>query len=186
MSDAEFHAGRYRGAVWRPSPNCDDRPSGVTIDLLVIHAISLPPGKFGGQDIDALFCNTLDCTADPFYAELVGLHVSAHFVIERHGGVTQYVSTERRAWHAGVSSFGGRTLCNDYSIGIELEGDDATPFESSQYAALIKLTCALRQAHPRIAISRMVGHADIAPARRTDPGPYFDWVRFRASLVAGR
>ena len=176
-------AGRYQDATWRPSPNYDARPPGSTVDLLVIHAISLPPGQFGGEYVDALFCNSLDYTAHPAFAILQGLTVSAHFVIDRKGRMTQYVATDQRAWHAGVASFSGHAACNDYSIGIELEGDDETPFETKQYERLATLSRTLMQAYPKITAARVVGHADIAPRRKTDPGPHFDWIRFRASIT---
>ena len=160
------------------SPNCDERPDGTAIELLVIHAISLPPGEFGGPGIEELFLNRLDPTAHPYYAEIAHLRVSAHFLVRRDGAVLQFVPCTRRAWHAGVSSWRGRERCNDFSIGIELEGSDDMPFEAAQYASLATLTLALRSAYP---LTGIVGHSDIAPGRKTDPGPHFDWVRFRAA-----
>ena len=174
--DGLFDRGWYRHAVHRPSPHVDARPAGTAVDLLVVHAISLPAGTFGGPCIDALFLGTLDVDAHPGLADLRGLRVSAHFVIHRDGRLVQYVSCDARAWHAGASSFEGRTRCNDYSIGIELEGTDRDTFESAQYETLESLTQALLQAYPLRAI---VGHADIAPGRKTDPGPCFDWGRLR-------
>jgi AmpD protein len=161
------------------SPNCDARPSGTAIELLVVHNISLPPGEFGGDAIERLFTNILDVEAHPYYARLRDLKVSSHFLIRRDGAITQFVPCGKRAWHAGVSSWQGRTRCNDFSIGVELEGDDATPFDDRQYAALARLTRLLRRTFP---IRAIAGHADIAPGRKTDPGPCFDWSRYRASI----
>ncbi|QGU31797.1 1,6-anhydro-N-acetylmuramyl-L-alanine amidase AmpD [Thermochromatium tepidum] len=163
----------------RPSPNQDRRPPGTVIDLLVIHAISLPPGEFGGDWIDALFHNRLDPNAHPYFAPIATVRVSAHLLIRRDGRLIQYVPYECRAWHAGVSSFQGRARCNDYSIGIELEGTDETPFTESQYARLAVCTRRIQQRYPAITLDRIVGHADIAPGRKTDPGPSFDWARYR-------
>ncbi len=158
-----------------PSENCDARPVDLPIDLLVLHSISLPPGRFGNGCVEELFCNRLDTGADPFLELLAGVRVSAHFVIGRDGRITQFVSCGRRAWHAGASSFQGRDRCNDYSIGIELEGTDFTAFEPVQYAALARLTQALRAVLPLHAVR---GHSHIAAGRKTDPGPLFDWRRF--------
>ncbi len=167
----------FAAAVGRiDSPNCDARPAGSAVELLVIHNISLPPGEFGGSSIVDLFTNKLDAATHPYYREIAGLKVSAHFLIRRDGVVIQFVSTEQRAWHAGVSSWRGRSGCNDFSIGIELEGADDCAFETAQYAALAELTRALCA---RYAIADVVGHSDIAPGRKTDPGPCFDWARFR-------
>jgi N-acetyl-anhydromuramoyl-L-alanine amidase len=168
------------GAQRLPSPNFDRRPENGGIDLLVIHNISLPPAQFGGPFIADLFCNQLDCDAHPYFDQLRTLRVSAHFLIRRDGAVMQFVSANDRAWHAGASSFCGRDRCNDYSIGIELEGTDDTPFEHAQYAALIALTAALAQRYP---LTDVAGHEHIAPGRKTDPGPYFDWAFFRKSLI---
>jgi N-acetyl-anhydromuramoyl-L-alanine amidase len=162
-----------------PSPNFDERPSGCAISLLVIHNISLPPDEFGGNGVIELFTNSLDLEAHPYYSQLRGLKVSAHFFIRRNGEIIQFVSCEKRAWHAGESCWQGRNHCNDYSIGIELEGADAVPFTDTQYAALVSLTCVLQKTYP---ISSIAGHSDIAPGRKTDPGPCFDWVRYRAAL----
>ncbi len=161
------------------SPNYDSRPPGTAIDLLVIHNISLPPGEFGSQAVAQLFTNTLDTAAHPFYAQLEGLKVSAHFLIQRTGNVIQFVPCGKRAWHAGVSVWRGRTACNNFSIGIELEGTDCLPFSDQQYVALIRLTRVLKRAFP---IREITGHSDIAPGRKTDPGPMFDWQRY---LVKG-
>ena len=175
--------GLVQGAVHLPSPHCDARPSGIAIDLLVIHAISLPAGEYGGNDVAALFLGTLDCSRRPDYAELAGLRVSAHFLVHRDGHVQQFVPVHRRAWHAGVSRSAGRERCNDFSVGIELEGSDRDPFTAAQYATLTALTRAMRAACPAIRAENIVGHSDIAPGRKTDPGPHFDWAVYRASLV---
>lgn len=163
------------------SPNHDARPSGVAIDLLVIHAISLPPGSFGGPGIEQLFTNRLDPAAHPYYREVAALRVSSHFLIRRDGSLVQFVPCGRRAWHAGVSVWRGRERCNDFSIGVELEGTDEQPFEDAQYTRLAALTQALRSRYP---VTDIAGHADIAPGRKTDPGPYFDWARYRGALRA--
>ncbi len=157
-----------------PSPNCDERPAGEAIVLVVIHNISLPPGEFGGPGVIELFTDRLEPAAHPYYQGIRGLRVSAHFFIRRDGETIQFVPCSKRAWHAGVSSWRGRERCNDFSVGIELEGSDETPFTDAQYAALDDLLAALRVAYP---IEDVVGHADIAPGRKTDPGPCFDWSR---------
>jgi AmpD protein len=163
-----------------PSPHHDQRPAGTAVDLLVIHNISLPPGHYGGGVIERLFLGQGLAAASPFFDLLAGLRVSAHFLVDRSGAIVQFVSCSDRAWHAGTSSFGGRDNCNDYSIGIELEGCDFTPFEPAQYAALGRLTRALVLAYPLRAVR---GHSDIAAGRKTDPGPQFDWQRY-ARLAA--
>jgi AmpD protein len=165
-----------------PSPNCDERPAGTTIDLLVIHNISLPPGRFGGPWIEALFQNRLDPRAHPYFAGVADRRVSAHLLIRRDGELIQFVDLRRRAWHAGPSHFAGRAACNDYSIGIELEGADEVPFTDAQYDRLAAVTEILMQRWPAITAARIVGHSDIAPGRKTDPGPAFDWVRYRAAI----
>lgn len=163
-------------ALQRPAcANFDARPEGVEISLLVIHNISLPPGEFGGGYIQALFANTLDCDAHPYFGQLRGMRVSAHFLIQRDGSAFQFVSTLDRAWHAGVSEFRGRPRCNDFSIGIELEGADDQFFCDAQYKTLAVLTQALAVRHP---LTDVIGHQHIAPERKTDPGPCFDWARF--------
>lgn len=162
-----------------PSPNCDAREEGSRIDLLVIHNISLPPGEFGGAGIIDLFLNRLDPSAHPYYAGIAGLRVSAHFLIRRDGEIIQFVPCLLRAWHAGVSVWRGRKRCNDYSIGIEVEGADDVSYEDAQYAQLTVLTRALLARYP---IADIVGHADVAPDRKTDPGPSFDWLRYRTSI----
>lgn len=179
--DAE---GWLRPARRCPSVNCNERPSGCAVDLLVIHNISLPAGQFGGGFVQALFTNQLDCGAHPDFADLEGLQVSAHLLIERDGALTQFVSLDARAWHAGVSQFEGRDNCNDFSIGIELEGTDLQPYTDAQYRELVAVTRALRLRFPALGPQRIVGHSDIAPARKTDPGPAFDWPRYRAALTA--
>lgn len=156
------------------SPNSDARPAGTPVDLIVIHAISLPPDQFGGPGILELFTNRLDPEAHPYYAAIEGLRVSAHFLIRRDGEVVQFVSCAQRAWHAGVSSWRGRSACNDFSLGIELEGCDTVAFAEPQYAALNRLLEQLRARYP---IVDVVGHSDVAPGRKTDPGPCFDWAR---------
>ncbi len=158
----------------RPSPNFDARPPGASVDLLVIHNISLPPGRYESEAILALLTGRLDPGGDPFFATLGGLRVSSHFLIDRKGSVTQLVSCEARAWHAGISQFAERVGCNDFSIGVELIGSDFVAFDPLQYAALARLTMALRQRYPLRAVR---GHQHIAPERKTDPGPFFDWSR---------
>lgn len=175
-------AGIARAALQVPSPNCDDRPEGVEITLLVVHNISLPPGHFGGPGVIELFTNRLDPAGHPYYAKIAGSRVSAHFLIRRDGSLIQFVPCARRAWHAGRSSWRGRERCNDFAIGVELEGTDTAPYESAQYAILARLTRALLRRYP---IAAIVGHQDIAPGRKTDPGTAFDWARYRR-LVAGR
>lgn len=176
--------GRLEGALYIASPNFDSRPQGTVIDSLVIHAISLPPGEYGGKDIEQLFCNQLNNDGHSFYSELAGLKVSAHLLIRRDGQVIQFVPFQERAWHAGVSELQGRARVNDFSIGIELEGSDYSPFEDAQYLALAAVTRALRAAYPQITPDRIVGHIDIAPERKRDPGPYFNWRRYREDLAA--
>jgi len=157
------------------SPNCDPRPSKQTVDLIVIHGISLPPGEFGGAWIECLFGNGLPSEAHQYFATINHLRVSAHVLITRAGLVTQFVPFTMRAWHAGKSVYCGRHECNDFSIGIELEGTDDLPYEAAQYAVLANLVSALRKAYPSLVDADIVGHSDIAPGRKTDPGPTFDW-----------
>lgn len=168
--------GWLSGARRVVSPNCDERPVGVSIRLVIIHAISLPPGHFGGDAIERLFTNTLDFSAHPFYDALRALRVSAHFLVRRTGELVQFVSCDQRAWHAGASNFRGAPRCNDFSIGIELEGCDERPFEPIQYRALDALIGVLNERYP---IEDIVGHCDVAPGRKTDPGPHFDWSEVR-------
>jgi N-acetyl-anhydromuramoyl-L-alanine amidase len=163
-------------ARYLPSPNRDARDAGVQPELLVIHNISLPPGEFGGSGVIDLFLNRLDSKAHPYYTGIAHLRVSAHFLIRRDGEVIQFVPCSERAWHAGVSNWRGRGQCNDFSIGVELEGTDAVPFTDEQYAQLAMVTQVLRAHYP---IADVAGHSDIAPNRKTDPGPYFDWIRYR-------
>ena len=171
--------GWLEGVRRSPSPNFNQRPDGCDIDLLVIHNISLPPGEFGGPWIDDLFHNRLDPDAHPYFAEIHALEVSAHALIRRDGSIVQYVSFDKRAWHAGQSVFDGCENCNDYAIGIELEGTDELPFTDAQYQALAELTQSIRETYPAITAERIAGHSDIAPGRKTDPGPAFDWRRYR-------
>jgi len=163
-----------------PSPHYDDRP--FEIELLVIHGISLPPGEFGGPFIDQLFTGTLDKKAHPTFTNLAHLRVSAHLLIRRQGEITQYVSFQKRAWHAGVSNFAGRPACNDFSIGIELEGCDEVPYHEEQYQQLAKVIKILQRAWPQLTPARIVGHSEIAPQRKTDPGPAFVWSRLHQLL----
>jgi AmpD protein len=165
-----------------PSPNYDQRPIGTEIELLVIHAISLPPNEFGGQFIDQLFTNSLDVNVNPYFAEIADLRVSSHLLIRRNGDIIQYVSLQQRAWHAGVSSFAGRERCNDFSIGIELEGCDSIAYTDKQYQQLIKTIKLMQDIWPILTPDRIVGHCDIAPGRKTDPGPFFDWERLKNGL----
>lgn len=165
-----------------PSPHHNPRPADCIAELLVIHNISLPPGEFGGPDIEQLFMGTLDCTRHASYDSLCGLRVSSHFLIRRDGEIVQFVSCLERAWHAGVSSFGERSGCNDFSIGIELEGSDFVAFTGAQYQQLANLSHALLQHYP---VQAVRGHQHIAPGRKTDPGPYFDWDVYRLSLQSG-
>jgi len=169
----------YNHASYTPSPHFDARPVDTDINLLVIHNISLPPSQFGTSGIRQLFTGTLNPDEHPFYKEIEGLRVSAHCVIYRTGEIEQFVPFDQRAWHAGLSSFQGKHRCNDYSIGIELEGTDTLPFTDAQYEALKKLTDFIISCYPRITLGRIVGHNDIAPGRKTDPGEAFDWARYR-------
>lgn len=173
--------GWLAGARHLPSPNCDDRPHGE-ISLLVIHNISLPPGQFGGDAVARLFLNRLDPHAHPAFAELAGVRVSAHLFIDRGGRALQFVPFGRRAWHAGRSRYAGRPACNDFAVGIELEGTDTSGYEAVQMRALAAVTRALLVRYPALAAQRIVGHCDIAPGRKTDPGPGFDWPGLRALL----
>ena len=174
--------GWLRDARRRPSPHHDPRPPGTQVNLLVIHNISLPPGHFGGPWIDDLFLGQLDASAHPYFETISSLRVSTHLLIRRHGELLQYVPCEQRAWHAGVSRFAGRDGCNDFSIGIELEGTDTTPFTDAQYECLVRCTHQLFKSYPGITPERIAGHGEIAPGRKTDPGPAFDWARYRLAL----
>ena len=162
------------------SPNRDVRPAGTAVTLIVVHGISLPPGEFGGEGIVQLFTNRLDPAGHPYYASIAGIRVSAHFLIRRDGELVQFVGCNDRAWHAGVSEWKGKTHCNDFSIGVELEGADDVPYTAAQYTTLARLVRALRRAYP---IADAAGHSDIAPSRKTDPGPAFDWARLRRLLA---
>ncbi len=167
-----------------PSPNQDDRPDGVSPELIIVHGISLPPGKFGGPHIESLFNNCLDGNAHPYFKEMEGVQVSAHLLIQRDGELVQFVSFNKRAWHAGVSSFRGRKSCNDFSIGIELEGSDETPYADQQYTRLTSAIRAIMIAYPQISTRAIAGHCDVAPGRKTDPGPVFDWLRLYDGIAS--
>jgi AmpD protein len=165
------------------SPNCDDRSDPDDITLVVIHNISLPPGRFGGGLVERFFTNCLDCTVDAALHDLEGVRVSAHLFVDRHGAITQFVPFHRRAWHAGVSSHRGREGCNDYSIGIELEGSDEVPYEERQYAVLNAVVVALMSRYPRLSLGGIVGHQEVAPHRKSDPGSAFDWPRLYRDVI---
>ena len=180
----DLESGLMRGARQIASPNHDSRPAGVEADLIVVHGISLPPGEYGGPWIDRLFTNTLPAHVHPYFAEVGALRVSSHLVVARDGSVTQYVRFTERAWHAGKSIYRGREACNDFSVGLELEGTDTEPYEAAQYAALADAVAALCAAYPRLSPDRLAGHSDIAPGRKTDPGPAFDWPRARGLIDA--
>lgn len=166
-----------------PSPNQDARPSDTTVRLLVIHNISLPPAQFGSVYIEQLFTNQLDVSVDPFFHEIAALRVSSHLLITREGEVIQFVPFDQRAWHAGQSCFQGVSDCNDFSIGIELEGTDTLPYTCEQYQVLVSVTQALSSQYPDIITENIVGHCDIAPGRKTDPGEVFDWYRYKQALI---
>ena len=166
--------GVVRAARQVPTSHCDARPAGIAVELIVLHNISLPPGDFGGRAIEEFFTGTLDCTRHPYFESLRGLRVSAHFLVRRNGDLVQFVPCELRAWHAGASAWNGRERCNDFSVGIELEGSDEAPFTALQYETLAALVTALRARYP---IAGIAGHSEIAPGRKTDPGPHFDWSR---------
>ena len=177
--------GWLEGATRRHSPNQDARPDPTDVSLLIVHDISLPPGEFGGPWIDALFTNSLPEDEHPYFATLAGLRVSAHALVRRDGSVVQYVPFDRRAWHAGPSQWRGRERCNDFSIGIELEGTDAGGYERAQYAALARIVAGLCRAYPALSPERVVGHSDVAPGRKTDPGIAFDWPLLRSLVSYG-
>jgi AmpD protein len=174
--------GKIDGARQVDSPNCDDRPTGCQPSLIVIHGISLPPGEYGGPEIDQFFTNCLPAGAHPYFENIADLRVSAHFLIRRDGELVQYVPVDRRAWHAGESCYDGRDCCNDFSIGIELEGEDHTPYEEVQYERLAELVAVLQSESAALADASIVGHSDIAPGRKTDPGEAFDWAHLRGLL----
>lgn len=183
MKAIAISAGLLAAARRVASPNADPRPQGFEPELIVIHGISLPPGRYGGPWIDRLFTNSLPVEADPYFATIRELRVSSHVLIDRKGRITQYVPFHQRAWHAGQSYWRGRANCNDFSIGIELEGTDDEPYDARQYRALAPLIGALQRVYPSLAAGWIAGHSDIAPGRKTDPGPAFDWPRVR-TLVA--
>jgi len=173
-----------RGARQVASPNRDARPDGMEADLIVVHGISLPPGEFGGPWIDRLFTNTLPADAHPYFEEVASLRVSSHLVVMRDGSVTQFVKFTDRAWHAGKSSYQGREACNDFSVGVELEGTDTLAYEDAQYRALAEIVTALCIAYPTLTPERMAGHSDVSPGRKTDPGAAFDWPHARRLISA--
>lgn len=175
--------GRLIEAIWTPSPNFGPRPDPEDISLLVIHNISLPPGQYGTGCVSRFFCNELDATEHPYFEEIADLQVSSHLLIERDGTLVQFVPFTGRAWHAGRSEFAGRPECNDYSIGIELEGTDTDPYTDKQYDVLVEVTEALMRSYPAITVGRITGHEHIAPGRKTDPGPAFDWQKYRNLLT---
>lgn len=173
--------GRLDGARYVPSPNHDARPAGAPISLLIVHAISLPPGQFHGDAIERLFTNCLDPAAHPYFREVCDLKVSSHFLVRRDGALLQFVPAQARAWHAGASRWRGRERCNDFSIGVELEGTDEGPFAEAQYEKLLALIGALRRSLP---LRELAAHSDVAPGRKTDPGAGFDWLRVLRGLAA--
>lgn len=175
--------GVLSGASQRPSPNFGARPADCSIDLVVVHSISLPPGEYGGDAIERFFCNALPADEHPYFAQVHAMKVSAHLLIKRSGEIVQFVNFDERAWHAGRSSFAGRSECNDYSIGVELEGSDVDVFEEPQYRALAAVLSAIEVAYPQVSTERIVGHSDVAPGRKTDPGTGFDWQRLRDERV---
>lgn len=179
-------SGWFGEATTLASPNFDVRPAGVDIDLIVVHAISLPPGSFGGGYVEQFFRNRLDPSAHPYFRGIDGMQVSAHLFIDRSGKLTQFVSTHMRAWHCGVSSHAGRSACNDFSVGIELEGCDEQAFSEAQYLRLVPVLSELMNVYRAIGPEAVVGHSDIAPGRKTDPGPNFDWARTHAALAEKR
>ena len=176
-------AGWLQSAEVIRSPNFDARPDHAQIKLIVVHGISLPPGDYGGGHIQSFFCNNLDVAAHPYFESICELTVSAHCLIERDGNIVQFVSFRDRAWHAGESEWCGQSACNDFSVGIELEGCDDQAYDDTQYQSLASLVGALRQRYPEIDSDAIAGHSDIAPARKTDPGPAFDWARLKQLLM---
>jgi len=175
--------GWLRGIRRRPSPHADERPAGSRIELVVLHGVSLPPGEFGGPWVEAFFAGDIDPHAHPFFEEIRDLRVAPHILVRRTGEIIQFVSCLRRAWHAGRSSWRGRVECNDYSVGIELEGTDDTPYEEAQYDALARVLSALLEAYPALGEDALAGHSDVAPGRKTDPGPAFAWERLSGRLA---
>lgn len=184
MSKTALHLsdGRIAEACWLPSPNFGPRPQETSISLLVIHNISLPPAEFGGGHIEAFFQNRLEIHQHPYFSTIADLKVSSHLLIERCGRLVQFVNLNDRAWHAGQSSFAGRDNCNDFSIGIELEGTDDIPYTQAQYQQLSAVSQLLMTAYPEITMDTITGHQDIAPGRKTDPGPSFDWQAYREAI----
>lgn len=178
----DMATGLMDGVEFLPSPNCDERPEGCGPELIVIHGISLPPGEYGGPWIEQLFTNRLPPAAHPYFEALEGLRVSAHVLIRRDGSLLQFVPLHQRAWHAGESCWRGRERCNDFSIGVELEGADHDAYDDAQYASLAVLLAALIDAYPGLRPDSIAGHSDVAPGRKTDPGPSFDWPRLKALL----
>lgn len=174
--------GLIRPAEQCPSPNQDSRPDGAEPDLIVIHGISLPPGEFGGPQVEQLFTNRLDWDAHPYFSEIRNLKVSSHLFVRREGKLIQFVPFSRRAWHAGASCYRDRQNCNDFSIGIELEGEDATPYSDSQYVVLTRIIDVLQATYPSLSARRVAGHCDVSPNRKSDPGPAFDWLRLYDGL----
>lgn len=175
--------GLLEQANYQSSPHHDDRPLGIVVDMIVVHGISLPPGQFGGGEVEAFFVGKLDDAQHPYFSEIKHLRVSSHLFIRRTGEIIQFVPFHKRAWHAGESSYQGKSRCNDFSIGIELEGTDELPYELAQYQQLCAVINGLRQAYPAISRDRIVGHSDIAPGRKTDPGPVFDWDFIKRNVV---
>lgn len=176
------NTGLIEGIDYSPSPNADERPQDLPIDLIVIHSISLPPGQYGNQSIEQFFTNQLDASQHPYFSEIADMQVSAHLLITRDGRVIQFVPFHMRAWHAGVSNYCGREKCNDFSIGIELEGTDDTPFEEIQYVQLADVVNSLCRTYVSLTDENITGHSDIAPGRKTDPGKYFDWAKLKQLL----
>ena len=184
--DIDLESGLIRPARQVSSSNCDARPDDAAPQVIVLHSISLPPGVFGGDEIEALFTNRLDWDAHAYFDEIRGLKVSAHLLVRRDGELLQFVPFGRRAWHAGESCYRGRDCCNDFSIGIELEGDDGVAYDERQYNVLTSVLQALMTAYPLISTREIVGHSDIAPGRKTDPGPAFDWLRLYDGLITNK
>ena len=178
MSIINIKDNLIEGVTFHSSPNFDSRPKDTDISLIVIHSISLPPGKYGGNEIKDFFLNKLDTSNHEYFESIKNLKVSSHIVIKRTGEILQFVPFNKRAWHAGISSYLGKENCNDYSIGIELEGTDDSEFTDEQYNSLINLTSSLIRSYPNLSEDRLVGHSDIAPGRKSDPGIFFDWKRF--------
>lgn len=181
--DIDAATGLIKGVRQVLSVSHDSRPAGIPPELIVVHGISLPPGEYGGPWIDRLFTGALPADAHPYFAAIAGLNVSAHVLVRRSGQIVQYVPLQRRAWHAGASEYRGRQGCNDFSVGIELEGTDDIPYEPDQYTTLAALIRAAVATYPSLSADRVVGHSDIAPGRKTDPGPAFEWSRLRGLLA---